>query len=78
MRTVYGFGTGGSDPLQRALLVRPDIAYDEDGQEYGDFRDPEPAQGPVTDGPREQENRFDVEDDEQDGNDIKTHRVTTP
>src|SRR5664280_1825006 len=64
-----------SNPLQCALLVCPDVPDNQDGQEYGHLRHSKPTQGPVPDRPREQEDGFYVENDEQDGDDVKPHRV---
>src|SRR5712671_3644550 len=63
------------DPLESTLLVRPDISDRQDRQKHGDFRDTKPTELAIPNRPREQEDGLHVEDYEQDGDDIETHRV---
>ena len=62
-------------PFQCALFPDPDVPHDQDTEKNPHFQQPEQAQQLELHGPREQEDRLDVEHYEQDGDNVKPHRV---
>src|SRR5262249_8142298 len=64
-------------PLQRAFFPHPDVANNQNRQEDKHFDQAEEAEELEADGPREQEDRFHVEDHEQDGDDVITDGVAS-
>jgi len=82
-----GYGTRSASPLKSKPSLRPIRAplapgVEETDRQHGDedqhlhkARRAEPAEG---ERPREQEDRFDVEDQEQQGEDVVAHRERMP
>src|SRR5256885_9144732 len=67
--------TSCSDPLQRALFPDPDVANHQDGEKDHHLDKAEEPERLELHRPGEQEDGLDIEDNEQDGDDIKPHRV---
>src|SRR5262245_14406319 len=65
-----------SRPIQGALLNNPNISHDQNTKKYEHFGEPEQREFPVNNGPGKKEDGFNVEDDEQDGDNVITDRVT--
>src|SRR5712692_6090182 len=61
-------------PVERLALPAVDVADDQDRQEDHHLHETEEAQPVEHDRPREQENRLDVEDDEEHGDQEVAHR----
>jgi len=64
-----------SFPLQRAFAPDVDQAHRQDADEHQHLHESEPPQGLEDHGPGIEENCFNVEHDEEHGDDIEAHRV---
>src|SRR3989339_1260747 len=65
-----------SFPFQGALAPDVHQAHRDDTDEYQHLHEPEPAQGLEHHRPGVEENGFNVEHDEEHGDDVEAHRVT--
>src|SRR5437764_6455840 len=67
--------TSNLNPIQRATLPQPDVAHDQDAQEDEHLDQAKESQDVVLNSPRKQINRFDVENDKEDRDEVIAHGV---
>src|SRR3989338_1490769 len=67
-----------SHPIKRALLVEPEIADEQDAEKDQHLHQAEQTQLVVLHRPGKEEDCLHVEDDEQDGDDVKAHPEAAP
>src|SRR5215468_10160332 len=64
-------------PFERAFFPDPDVAHDQDAEEDQHLNEPENSQRLELHRPGKQEDRFDVKNDKQDGDDVVTDGVAS-
>src|SRR5271157_560106 len=65
------------DPFQRAALPKPEVAHQQDPEEHQHLDQPKLAQHLIAHGPRKKEDRFHIEDHEQDSDEVEANGVAS-
>src|SRR5262249_22994140 len=64
-------------PVESAFFVNPNVSNNQNSQENSHFEQSKHSQSLELHGPRKKEDRFHIEDDEQDRNNVETNRVAS-